>query len=67
MLEGILLPSNKAAKTTFCLYRVRRLIVTLRSAVNVTTLKLKLKLKLKCKICVQKEAIHNFENHILVT
>ena len=24
-------------------------------------------LKLKCKICVQKEAIHNFENHILVT
>ena len=24
-------------------------------------------LKFKCKICVQKEEIHNFENHILVT
>ena len=37
MLEGILLPSNMAAKTTFCLYRVKRLTVTLRCAVNVTT------------------------------
>ena len=37
MLEGILLPSNMAAKTTFCLYLVKRLIVTLRCAVNVTT------------------------------
>ena len=37
MLEGILLPSNKPAKTTFCLYLVKRLIVTLRGAVNVTT------------------------------
>ena len=26
-----------------------------------------LSLKFKCKICVQKEEIHNFENHILVT
>ena len=26
-----------------------------------------LSLKFKCKICVQKEVIHNFENHILVT
>ena len=33
----ILLPSNMAAKTTFCLYLVKRLIVTLRCAVNVTT------------------------------
>ena len=24
-------------------------------------------LKFKCKICVQKEVIHNFKNHILVT
>ena len=24
-------------------------------------------LKFKCKICIQKEVIHNFENHILVT
>ena len=37
MLEVILLPSNMAAKTTFCLYLVKRLIVTLRCAVNVTT------------------------------
>ena len=36
MLEGILLPSNMAAKTTFCLCLVKRLIVTLRCAVNVT-------------------------------
>ena len=50
MLEGILLPSNMAAKTTFCLDLVKRLIVTLRCAVN-----------------VQKEVIHNFKNHILVT
>ena len=33
MLEGILM----AAKTTFCLYLVKRLIVTLRCAVNVPT------------------------------
>ena len=37
MLEGILLPSNMVAKTTFCLYLVKHLIVTLRCAVNVTT------------------------------
>ena len=37
MLEGILLSSNMAAKTTFCLYLVKSLIVTLRCAVNVTT------------------------------
>ena len=37
MLEGILLPSNMAAKTTFCLYLVKRLIVTLRYSETVTT------------------------------
>ena len=37
VLEGILLPSNIAAKTTFFLYLVKRLIVSLRCAVNVTT------------------------------
>ena len=37
MLEGTLLPPNIAAKTTFCLYIVKRLIVTLRRA-DVTTL-----------------------------
>ena len=36
MLEGTLLPSNRAAKTTFCLYIVKRLIVKLRRA-DVTT------------------------------
>ena len=37
LLEGILLPSNMAAKTVFCLYLVKRLVVTLRCAVNVAT------------------------------
>ena len=37
MLEGILLPSNMAGKTTFCLYVVKYLIVTFRCAINVTT------------------------------
>ena len=37
MLEGLLLPSNMAAKTAFCLYLVKRLIVALRCVVNVTT------------------------------
>ena len=37
MLEGILLPSNMAAKTSLCLYLVKRLKVTLRCAVNVPT------------------------------
>ena len=37
MLEGLLLPSNMAAKTTFCLYLVNRLIVALRCVVNFTT------------------------------
>ena len=35
--EGILLPSNMAAKTTLCLYLGKRLVVTLRCVVNVTT------------------------------
>ena len=69
MLEGILLPSNMTAITTFCLYLVKRLIVTPRGAVNVTTSSFQhfprsLSAKL---ICVQKEAIHYFENHNLVT
>ena len=34
---GIPLPFNMAARTTFSLYLVKRLIVTLRCAVNVTT------------------------------
>ena len=36
-MEGILLPSNMAAKTTFCLYLVKRLIIMHRYAENVTT------------------------------
>ena len=67
MLEDILLPSNMAAKTTFCLYLVKLLIVTLRCAVKVTTSSFNIFLKFKCKICVQKEVIHNFKNQILAT
>ena len=37
MLEGILFPSNMPAKTSFYLDLVKRLIVTLRCAVNVPT------------------------------
>ena len=37
LLEGILSPSKMAAKTTFCLYLVKCLIVALRHAVNITT------------------------------
>ena len=37
MLEGILLPSNMAAKTTVSLYLVKHVIVMLRCAVNVGT------------------------------
>ena len=37
MLEGILLPSNMVAKTTFCLYLVKCLVVKLKCAANVTT------------------------------
>ena len=36
MLEGILLPSNMAAKTNFCLYLVKCLIATFRFPINVT-------------------------------
>ena len=39
MLEGILLPSNVVAKTTYCLYLVKRLIVMLRCAVNGASIK----------------------------
>ena len=37
ILEGILLPSNMVAKTTFCLYLVNHMIVMLRFAVTDTT------------------------------
>ena len=36
-LEGILLPSNMAAKTNFCLWLVKYLLVMLKCAVNVST------------------------------
>ena len=57
------------AKTTFLLYLVKRLIVTLRCAVSLTTYIIfsTFSLKFKCKICVQKEVIHNLKNNILVT
>ena len=64
MLEGILLPSNMAAKTTLCLYLVKRLLVTLRCAVNVTTSSFQhFPWSLGAKfVSVQKEVIHNFKN-----
>ena len=65
MLEGILLSSNMAAKTTCYLYLDKCLIVTLRCAVNVTTSSFQ-HFPWSCKICVQKEVIHNCKNHILV-
>ena len=64
MLEGMLLPSNMAAKTTSCSYLVQRFTVTLRCAVNIITSSFQ---HFKSKICVQREVIHNFKNHILVT
>ena len=68
MLEGKSMPSNMVAKTTYCLYLVKRLIVMLRCAVNITTSSFStFSLTFKCKVCVQKEIIHNFKNHILVT
>ena len=64
MLKGILLPSNMAAKTAFCLYLIfiKRVVVTLRYAVNATTSSFQhFPWSFKCKICVQKEVIHNFK------
>ena len=66
--SSIICISNMAAKTTFCSYPVKCLIVTLRCAANITTSSFSTFFsKFKCKICVQKEVIHNFKNHILVT
>ena len=69
MLEGILLPSNMAAKTSFCLDLVKRLIVALRCAVNVPTSTFQHSpWSLRAKFVLrEKEVIHNFKNHILVT
>ena len=67
---GHALALNMAAKITSCLYLVQRFILPLRCAVNVITSSFNMKvpsLKFKCKICVQREVIHNFKNHILVT
>ena len=66
-LKGILLPSNMAARTTFCLYTIY-LIVALRCALNVTTSSFQhFPVKFKCKMFVLKDVILNFRNHILVT
>ena len=66
MLEGILLPSNKAAKTGVCLYLVKcndsyAQMCCKRYYVIFSTFSL----TFKCKICVQKEVIHNFKKNIL--
>ena len=60
MLEGILLPSNMAAKTTFCLYLVKCLIVEFRCAINVTTSSF-LFLEVQVQNLCQKAVIHNFK------
>ena len=66
MLEGMLLPSNTAAKTTSCLYLVQRFLVTLRCAVNVITSSFQhFPWSLSAKF-VFREVIHYFKNHILV-
>ena len=68
MLEGMVLPSNMAAKTTSCSYLVQRFIVTLRCAVNVITSSFQhFSWSLSAKFVFRKEVIHNFKNHILVT
>ena len=66
---GHAFPSNIAAKTTSCSYLVQRFIFTLRCAVNITTLSFQhFPWSLSAKfVFMQKEVIHNFKNHILVT
>ena len=62
---GHTLPSNMAAKTTFCLYLVKCLIVQMcykRYHIIFSTFSV----KFKCKICVQKAVIHNFKNQVWV-
>ena len=69
MLEDILLPSNVAAKTTFCLYLVKRLRVTMYAQLCWKLYHIifpTISLKFMCKIYVQKEIIHRFKNHTLV-
>ena len=72
MLEGILLPSNLAAKNTVCAYLVEhrdyihsyaQMCFKCYYHIIFSTISL----KLKCKISVAKEIIHSFKNHILVT
>ena len=54
-LQGILLPSNMAAITTFCLYLVKRWTVTLRCAENVTSSSFqKFRLSLSAKFCSER-------------
>ena len=61
-LEGILLPSNMAVKTTFCIYLVKRLLVTLRCPVNVTTSSFQHFLwSLSAKFAFKKEVINSFK------
>ena len=52
-----------AAKTTFCLCIVKRLIVTLRCAVNVTTSSYQhFPWRLSAKLVFREAVIHNFKN-----
>ena len=65
--QSILLPSNIAAKTTFCLLSCEMFdsytqMCCKRYHIIFSTSSL----KFRRKSCVQKEEIHNFKNHILV-
>ena len=56
---AVLFPSNMATKTIFCLYLVKRLILTLRCTVNVTTSSFQ-HFTYECKIFVQKLSLFIF-------
>ena len=58
----ICMPSNMAARSTFCLYLVKRLIVTLRCAVNITTTSF-----LHFPWSLSAKFVFSNKNHILVT
>ena len=65
MLKGILLPSNTVPKLLFAY-----ILLTFDSYAQMCCKHCHMifstfSLKFKCKICVQKEVIHNFKNHIL--
>ena len=64
VLEGILLPSNVAAKATLCLYLVKHFDIYVQMCCKRYNIIFStFSLKFTSKICFQKEVIHNFKNH----